>query len=85
MLAYKLLNDLRNGASTQPRTPRQLSARDGLAGPDQLENDIAIDDPRGLARRELQFRQIDMSYSMPVTPQFRLTSATKHAISRFKT
>jgi hypothetical protein len=55
----KWLDDLRNGASLQPRLPGELGARDWLTCPNQLEHDAAVDAPRRAARGELDIRQID--------------------------
>jgi hypothetical protein len=81
ILTDELLHDLRDCASSQARTPRQVGARNGLAGSDQLEDDIAVDDPRCLTRGELHFSQIDAFYAMPVVPQFIATSIATNAIN----
>ena len=39
----QLLDDRRYGTWLKAGGPRQVCARDGLPGPDDLENDIAID------------------------------------------
>ena len=64
MLTYQLLHDLRDGASSQAGTPRQVSAGNGLAGAYQLKDDIPVDDSCGLARREFQFSQINVPYAV---------------------
>jgi hypothetical protein len=58
-LLEKLLDDLRDGAALQARLPGELRARDGLPGPDQLENDVAVDPPRRHAGCQLDVGQID--------------------------
>jgi hypothetical protein len=81
VLAYELFHDLRDGASSKAGTPREVGARNGLAGPDQLEDNIPVDDPRCLTRGELHFSQINVLYAVPVMPQFSKTSAVKNAIN----
>ncbi len=57
----QLLDNLRNGAALQAGAARQVGTGDGLAGADQLENDVAVDAPRGFAGSQLQIAQIDMA------------------------
>lgn len=42
--------------------PRQVSSRDRLVRPDQVEHDAAIDVARRLARGHLKIRQVDSSH-----------------------
>src|SRR5438045_1565485 len=79
ILVDQLLHDLRNGASSKARTPGQIGTRNRLAGSDQFENDVPVDDPGRLTRSELHFGQIDTFYALPLVPQLIAPSITNNA------
>ena len=49
LFADELLDDLRDGAALESGAACEIGARDGLAGADDLQDDIAVDVPRGFA------------------------------------
>src|SRR6202034_4653069 len=53
VLANELLDYLRDGTALQAGAAREIGARDGLAGADEFEDDVAIDVSRGFAGGEL--------------------------------
>src|SRR5689334_5953037 len=79
VFADELFDDLRNRASAQAGATREICAGNGLTGPDQLENYVAVDDPRGLARCKLHLGEVNVPNAMPVVLQFRATSDLKSA------
>ena len=60
----QLFGDYGDGAALQAGLARQVSARDRLMRPDEVEHDATIDIARRLARCLLKIRQIDSSHGV---------------------
>ena len=60
----QLVDDGRDGAALETGPPREVRPRHRLVVPQEVQRDPPVDLPRGLARGDLEVRQIDLAHEM---------------------
>ena len=63
-LVDQLVDDGRDRAALEPRAARQIRPRHRLVMPEEIQRDPPVDLPRGLARGDLEVRQIDLAHGV---------------------
>src|SRR6185312_6386015 len=71
-LLKKLFDDCRDRAGLQAGEPRKLCASHRLISADQLEDDVAVDVPRHLARGELYVGEVDPSAALTIRTSYHV-------------